>query len=181
MIFSDYLKEDSAAPEVDVDTLIDPDPDTPEGEQVMASQVEAIMKTAAMEEASFFEGGEEAVDLYRKYLNEQVMTEGIISNAAKNNNIIRLNARDDLKRRTAVAAMMMARAKKDPLWVKCARHKMLYRKYKAAIIAKYGKRAFKIARMSQAKHAIDVKKEEMPKFQKDRTGNRTNFGAVFGN
>ena len=180
MIFSDYLKESADAPEVAVDVLADADPDTPEGEAVMADQVEAIMQTAAMEEATFFEGGEEAVEAYRHYLESQVVTEGIISNVAKNNNIIRLNARDDLKRRTAVACMVMAKSKHDPLFVKASKHKLLYRKYKAAIVAKYSKRAFKVARMSQAKHATEVKKEQIPKFQKDKLGNRTNFGTVFG-
>lgn len=180
MIFSDYLKEDVVAQTTDVDALIDPDPETPEGENIIADQVEAIMQTAAMEEASFFEGGEEAVDAYIKMLNEQVMQEGIISSVAKNNNIVRLNARDDLKRRTSVAAMILARKMKSPLWVKAMRHKSLYRKYKAQIIAKFSRRAFKIARISQAKHAVAAKKAEAPKFQRDITGMRTSMSSVLG-
>ena len=104
MIFSDYLKEDTTEPVSAVDLVMDPDVDTPEGENMLADQVEAIMQTAAVEEMAFWEGGEEALDEYVKMLNEQVMQEGIISSVAKNNNIVRLNARDDLKRRTAVAA-----------------------------------------------------------------------------
>ena len=131
MIFSDYLKEDTTEPVSAVDLVMDPDVDTPEGENMLADQVEAIMQTAAVEEMAFWEGGEEALDEYVKMLNEQVMQEGIISSVAKNNNIVRLNARDDLKRRTAVAAMILAKQLKSPLWTKCAKHKMLYKKYKA--------------------------------------------------
>ena len=180
MIFSDVFKENDGEPTTDVEMLIDPDPSTPEGELAMANQVEAIMRTAAMEEAAFFPGGDEAVGSYKMFLNEKVMTEGIISSAAKNNNIVRLNTRDDLKRRTNLAAMMLAKASHDQLWVKASRHKLQYRHYKSMIQKKYWRKAFKIARMSQMKHAEDMKGAAVPKFEKDRTGNRTSMSAVFG-
>ena len=69
---------------------------------------------------------------------------------------------------------------KSPLWTKCAKHKMLYKKYKAEIVKKFGRRAFKIARISQAKHAAVAKKAEAPKFQRDMTGMRTNMSSVLG-
>ena len=182
MFFPELFTEDAENVGIDatpVDALIPPDPDTAEGEDAMANQVELIMRTQAMESATFFEGGEEAIDKYNQWVNEQdLLHEGIISASAKNNNIVRLNTRDDLKRRTNLAALMLAKSKHDPLFNKLALNRVKERKLRSAIYKKYQRQAFKIARMSQRKHAADVKKAPTPVFKKDVTGNRTTFGAV---
>ena len=182
MFFPELFTEDSDSAGIDaspVDALIPPDPDTAEGEDAMANQVELIMRTQAMESATFFEGGEDAIDIYNQWVNEQQMLhEGIISAAAKNNNIVRLNTRDDLKRRTNLAALMLAKSRHDPLFNKLALNRVKERKLRAAIYKKYQRQAFKIARMSQRKHVVDAKKVPVPSFKKDTTGNRTSMSAV---
>ena len=182
MFFSEILKEDGALENVEsseVDALITPDPETSEGEEQMADQVELIMRTQAMESAYFFENGQEALERYIQHLNESTsIHEGIISASAKNNNIVQLNTRDDLKRRTNLACLMIAKSKKDPLFTKLALNRKKERQLRGAIYKKYQRQAFKIARMSQSKHAIAAKDAPVPKFQRDTSGMKTSFGAV---
>ena len=60
--------------------------------------------------------------------------------------VIRLTKQQKLKRLGAALAMQIAREKKDPLLVKLMKAKMLWKKFKAQIIRKYGQRGLMLAR-----------------------------------
>lgn len=63
--------------------------------------------------------------------------------------IIRLNKADDMERRTTAAAYQMAKDNNDPLWGKLVKALDMKKKYKGAIIKKYGSKAKRVAKQSQ--------------------------------
>ena len=63
--------------------------------------------------------------------------------------IVRLNLADDMERRTTAAAYQMAKDKNDPLWTKLVRALDMKKKYKSAIVKKYGTKAQRVAKQSQ--------------------------------
>ena len=63
--------------------------------------------------------------------------------------IVRLNRADDMERRTTAAAYQMAKDKNDPLWTKLVRALDMKKKYKSAIVKKYGTKAQRVAKQSQ--------------------------------
>ena len=63
--------------------------------------------------------------------------------------IVRLNRADDMERRTTAAAYQMAKDKNDPLWTKLVKALDMKKKYKSAIVKKYGTKAQRVAKQSQ--------------------------------
>ena len=148
----------------------------------VANDINAALAVEAFNSASFFPNGEEAVNEYLNYINnnEKInISEAIISAVAKNNNIIQLNARDDMKRRARLGCLILARNAKDPLFKKLSVLRTKERALRKALFKKYMKRAYAAATLSMRKHNADVKSSsEAPKFHKDTTGARTNFAAI---
>ena len=167
----------------DIDSLIPQDPDSPEAVDVMAQQVEDIMQQQALESAYYFEGAEEAIDEFVNSPEYQVvLNESIIAGVAKNNTIIKLNQRDDMKRRARLASIILAKNANDPLFKKLALNRVKERALRKAIFLKYGKRAYKVALVSKKKHALEIKSHpSMPTFHRDMTGAKTNYASVFAN
>ena len=190
MIFSDIFLEnetdsasqDRASP---VDLLLPvANPNSEDGENKMAMTVELLMQQSALENAEYFENGDYALTEFSNYLSGltdndvQHITEGVISAAAKNNTIVQLNTRNDLKRRVHLSCLVLARENKDALWRQYSIARLKERKLRAKIFQKYQKRAYAIALKSQRMHASEVKHSAMPKFVRDKTGNKTTFAAV---
>lgn len=156
------------------------DEKSPEFINDVAKQVNVALATEAFNAATFFDGGKEAINSYleNSRLNQSSLAakksylEGVISAAAKNNTIMQLNMRDDMKRRVRLACLIIAKQKKDPLFKKVSIYRMKERAAKKAIYAKYMSLGYKAARLSMSKHEAEKTKDEAPKFVKDRTGNK---------
>jgi len=166
-----------------VDNMIDTDElqpqanDSPESIDNMAQEVEDVMQQQALESAMFFNGGEDAV---MEYVNSpSFLNEAIISTVAKNNTIVKLNNRDDLKRRAMVASIVLGRRENHPLYRKVVLFRAKYLAAKKALFKIYGRRAYKVALASMRKHQNTVNSSDAPAFHKDKTGNRTTYNAVF--
>lgn len=179
---TDSASQDSANP---VDLLLPvANPNSEDGENKMAMTVELLMQQSALENAEYFENGDYALTEFSNYLSGltdsdvQHITEGVISAAAKNNTIIQLNTRNDLKRRVHLSCLVLARENKDALWRQYSIARLKERKLRAKIFQKYQKRAYAIALKSQRMHANEVNHSAMPKFVRDKTGNKTTFAAV---
>ena len=159
-------------------------PNSEDGENKMAQTVELLMQQSALENADYFAGGDSALNEFVNYLsglsdNEiEHLTEGVVSAAAKNNTIVKLNTRNDLKRRVHLACLVLARENKDSLWKQYAVARLRERRLRAKIFQKYQKRAYAVALKSQRVHASEIQNKKLPTFVKDKTGNKTSFAAV---
>lgn len=79
--------------------------------------------------------------------------------------LVRLSKDDDFERRTAMAAMQIARDKKDPLWDQLARNRVKEKDLLSKIKNKYGNAAEKAAKAGQKEFL--KRKLHLPKsFQK---------------
>ena len=58
---------------------------------------------------------------------------------------VRLDKNSDAKRRMVIAAIMMAKAKKDPLYAKLVKYQLLRKQTRQKIVDKYGAKASKAA------------------------------------
>ena len=66
--------------------------------------------------------------------------------------IVRLNKNDDMNRRTTMAAFVICRDSKDPLWNKYLVARMKERKLRTAIIKKYSAKAIRLAKEAQREY-----------------------------
>lgn len=64
---------------------------------------------------------------------------------SNNRTAIRLNKAADAKRRMVIAAIMMAKTKKDPLYAKLVKYQLLRKQTRQKIVDKYGTKASKAA------------------------------------
>ena len=159
MFFNDYLREDTEEEVNDVDTLLPQDPETSEGLDNIADQVEDALQHQALENADYFEGGEEAVQSFFESAEVEAMLEAFpFGLGAKKRTIVHMSKKDDLKRRARLASLIIAREKKDPLFDKLAANRVRERALRKAIFQKYEKQAYKVARVSQKKHIAEKKK-----------------------
>ena len=139
----------------DLDKVINKDPETPEGMEQIANDVENLMRQSALENASFFENGEEAV----KNFTESAEVKALIENRKMGKKtFVRLGKNDDLTRRSHLAALLIAKEKNDPLFKKLALNRVQERKLRKAIFARYGNKAELVAKRSQKQHIKDMKK-----------------------
>ena len=186
LFFPGIFKEDAtgvdsfAAANDPVDAVMPVDAESIAGIERIADDVEDVMQAQALENADYFEGGEEAVHEFMMSPRVKSMLEAFpTTGGTKFKSIVTLNRKDDLKRRARLASIIVAREKKDPLFDKLAKNRVKERMLRRLIFQKYGRIAFKIARVSQKKHAIEVKKEPaMPFFKKDSNAKVQTFGAV---
>ena len=170
MFFDQFFREEVETTDIDndVDALLPVDPNTDEGIDKIADQVEDAMQRQALESADYFEGGAEAIQEFYASPEVQAYMEAFPMGAGmKKRTFVRLSRKDDLKRRMSVAAISIAKEKKDPLFDKWARHRVKERSYRAMIYKKYKTLAFKAAKISQKKHIKERKKFPLPSFNKE--------------
>ncbi len=161
MLFSSYLNE--AETDVDIKDDVDDLMDDPNDDDAMAAEVEKHMTTAALEAVSYFEGGEEAVKAFTESAEVQALVE---ARKLSKKTYVRLNKNDDLQRRSNLACLVLAKNHKDPLWAKLAKNRIMERKLRNAIYAKYKNKAALIARKSQVQHVKAMRKlPALPKIQ----------------
>lgn len=163
-MFLDRYINESESEISDVDVVSgELDPDTPEGMELMAAEVESHMTNAALEAVTYFEGGEEAVRSFTESAEVQALVE---ARKLPKKTFVRLNKMDDLQRRSHLACLVIAKNKKDPLWTKLALNRVKERKLREAIYKKYGTKAAVIARKSQQVHIKNSRKlPSLPKIQ----------------
>lgn len=71
---------------------------------------------------------------------------------ANKRTMVRLSKQTDLKRRETIAAIMMAKAKKDSLYNKLVKYKLLFKQTRAKIVGKYGSKAKRAAIKGQKEY-----------------------------
>ena len=104
-------------------------------------------------------------------VGEQLVREGKLSKKT----LVRLNKQDDLTRRTKMGALLLAKEKKDPLYDKLVKNRLMKRQLVDKIMKKYGMKGKQVAKHAQAEY-LHGKKSSLPKnFMKfggdDRLGN----------
>ena len=151
----------------DLDELLPVDPNTTEGIDRIADKVEDAMQRQALEACAYFDGGEEALREFYESDEVQAYMEAFPSaSAMKKKTFVRLSRKDDLKRRASVAALSIAKEKKDPLFDKWVKHRVKERSYREMIYKKYKNLALKAAKKSQKKHIKEKKSFPLPSFSK---------------
>ena len=184
MFFDDYLKEDAEEEINDVDSLLPQDVDTDAGLEKIADQVEDAVQHQALENADYFDGGEEAVQSFFESAEVEAMLEAFpFGLGAKKRTIVSMSKKDDLKRRARLASLIIAREKKDPLFDKLAANRVRERALRKAIFQKYEKSAYKVARVSQKKHIAEKKRfPSLPFFgKKDDAASHHDLHKEIGN
>jgi len=68
------------------------------------------------------------------------------------NTVIRMSKESDLNRRAVIAAIQMAKAKKDPLYGKLVKYQLLRKQTRAKIVEKYGQKAKRAAVVGQKQY-----------------------------
>lgn len=150
-----FNEADTAATDVEVDGLQNKDPETAEGVDNIASEIEDNMQGSALEAMSFFEGGE----AYIKECCEPETANALLeARKMSKKTLVRLGKNDDLTRRINMGCLILAREKKDPLFNKLALNRVKERDLRKKIFKKYHNQAKRIALVSQRKHIKDMKK-----------------------
>lgn len=152
MLLNDYITETEND---DIDALVEHDPDSAEGIDAMADEVEQHMTAAALEAVTYFENGEAAVHNFTESAEVQALVE---SRRLAKNTVVRLNRNDDLQRRSNLACLVLAKKHNDSLWTKLAQNRVRERKLRNAIYKKYRNKANIIAKRSQIKHVKTLRK-----------------------
>lgn len=157
MFFDDLLREaadDGIGRASDIDLVMDKDPDTQEGMELLADEVEKAMAASAMESVTYFDGGEEALNNFMEATNIEAMLE---ARKISRHTVIRLGKVDDFVRRKHLAALILAKNAKDALFDKLAKNRIMERKLRAAIFKKYDPKAGRVAKISQKQHIKAMK------------------------
>ena len=155
MLFGNCLKEDAAGVS-DIDVIAgEADPETEEGMDIIADEVESNMRTSALENVTYFDGGEEAQKAFIESAEVQALVE---ARKMSKKTFVRLNKNDDFTRRAHLASLILARNAKDPLFNKLALNRTNERKLRNAIFKKYESKAKIVAKKSQQKHIKNMKK-----------------------
>lgn len=156
MIFNNLIHEADNASTVndDVDGLVNKNPDTEEGIDNIAKEIESNLQAEVLESLTYFEGGDEAIKEFTQSEEAQILTE---ARKMSKKTFVRLSKNDDLSRRTNMACLIIAREKKDPLFNKLALNRIKERQLRNQIFQKYKNQAARIAKLSQNKHIKDMK------------------------
>lgn len=155
MIFNLSEADTAATDTDDIDGLLDKNPDTEEGINNIAKEIETNLQTKALESLTYFEGGDEAIKEFCQSEEAQALTE---ARKMSKKTFVRLSKNDDLSRRINMACLIIAREKKDPLFNKLALNRIKERQLRGQIFQKYKNQATRIAKLSQNKHIKDMKK-----------------------
>ena len=95
-------------------------------------------KLPAEERIAFAESDEAQLLLERQVLNKKTL--------------VRLSKNDDMARRQKMAAFQLAKEKKDPLWAKLVKNRVIERELIKKIVHKYNTQASRVARVSQQEY-----------------------------
>ena len=152
MIFGNVIKEEAEVNDIDILTA---DPETAEGEDLIAAEVESNMQVAALESVGYFDGGEDAQKAFVESGEVQALVE---ARKMSKKTFVRLNKNDDFTRRAHLASLILARNAKDPLFNKLALNRVKERELRRAIFKKYESKARTVAKKSQAQHIKNMKK-----------------------
>lgn len=71
--------------------------------------------------------------------------------------LVRLSKNDDLARRVKMAAFQLAKQKKDPLWTKLVKNRVIERALIKKIVQKYNNQAVRVARAGQREYIKTAK------------------------
>lgn len=153
MIFGKVLNEETT--ELNDIDLVSADPETEEGMEAIAAEVETNMQAAALESVTYFEGGEDAQKSFVESAEVQALVE---ARKMSKKTFVRLNKNDDHTRRAHLASLILARNAKDPLFNKLALNRVKERQLRSMIFKKYESKSRIIARKSQAKHIKNMRK-----------------------
>lgn len=138
-----------------VDAVVSRDPDTPEGVENIANDVENLMQQQALESVSYFENGEAALKNFCESAEVQALVE---ARKMSKKTFVRLGKNDDLTRRTHLACLLLAKEHNDSLFKALALNRVKERKIRNAIFTKYGSKAKIIALKSQKTHIKAMRK-----------------------
>ena len=144
-----------ASEDVQVDALVNKDPDTAEGAENIAKEIEDNMRQSALENVSYFENGEQAL---KEFANAESTLALLEARKMAKKTFVRLGKDDDLTRRTKLGCLILARENKDPLFDKLAKNRVMERKLRNAIYKRYMNKATRLAKISQKQHIKDMKK-----------------------
>lgn len=155
MIFNVNESADVAEEDVTVDGLdqID-DIDSAEGVEKAAEEIERHTLESALEAFSYFDGGDEALREFCVSEEAQILVE---AKKMPKRTFVRLAKNDDLKRREHMAAIIIAREKKDSLFTKYALARLKCKQLRKQIFQKYGSKSKVIAKRSQQIHIRNSK------------------------
>ena len=149
MLFNNFLEADDISKAEDVDGLQNKDPETEEGADNIAKEIETNIQTAALESLTYFDGGDQAIKEFCQSEEAQVLVE---SRKMSKKTFVRLGKNDDLQRRKNLSCLMLAKEHKDPLWSKWSIARIRERKLRNQIYQKYDNKATIVARKSQQQH-----------------------------
>ena len=139
----------------DVDMLAGTeDPNTEDGLDTMAAEVETNMQAAALESVTFFENGDVAQKNFIESAEVQALVE---ARKMSKRTFVRLNKNDDFTRRCHLASLILARNNNDPLFHQLAANRVKERKLRNMIFKKYESKSKMVARRSQNKHIKAMK------------------------
>lgn len=85
----------------------------------------------------------------REFCNSETAKVLMEKQVLKKGTMVRLSKQDDEKRRIKLCAYKLARDDKSQDWKKMVYHRKEWRKYRDKIMARYGRRAEKLAKLSQ--------------------------------
>ena len=87
-------------------------------------------------------------------VGESLLEAKVLSNKRT---MVRLSKATDLQRRKTIAAIMMAKAKNDPLYKKLVKYQLLRKQTRAKIMEKYGNKAARAATIAQKQYLKTMK------------------------
>lgn len=153
MLFGNVIKETEISADP-VETMA-ADPNTEEGMDILAKEVNDMCEAAALENMTYFEGGEEAQKAFIESAEVQALVE---ARKMSKKTFVRLNKNDDFTRRAHLASLILARNAGDPLFKKLALNRVNERKLRTMIFKKYEAKAKIVAKKSQQQHIKTMKK-----------------------
>lgn len=154
MLFNNIIKEEAEVNDIDVIAGV-ADPDTEEGMDAIAAEIENNMQGAALESVTYFDNGEPALKRFMESAEVQAMLE---ARKMSKKTFVRLNKNDDLTRRAHLASIILARNNKDPLFNQLALNRVKERKLRNMIFKKYESKAKIVAKKSQKQHIAAMRK-----------------------
>lgn len=154
-----------------MDALLPQDPNTDEGANAMADEVEANMQAEAFANIGYFEGGNDAARTFFESAEVRAVMEGSVSTQtvgglSKRKTLVLLSKNDDLERRAKLACIIISRDKKEAVFDRWVKHRQMERADRKEMYQKHYKEGLKIARISQKKHIAERKKFPLPGFNK---------------
>ena len=91
-------------------------------------------------------------------VGEQLVQEGKL----RKKTLVRLSKQDDLTRRTKMGALLLAKERKDPLYDKLVKNRMMKRDLVNKIMKKYGSKGQRIAKQAESEY-LHGNKSALPK------------------